>query len=222
MARKARIVSIGTPHHITQRGNYKRCIFENREDYIQYSKWIEEYRIKNNLSILSYCLMPNHVHFIVIPGSYIGLSKLFSVAHMRYSQYINKRKNEVGHLWQGRFYSMPLSKSHLLDCIKYVEKNAERAKLVKSPEDWEWSSAFDHIKGSANRLITVEDISSYFEIDDWSLYLSGDIDREIIENIKFKTYAGLPLGDDKFIKNLEKELGRKLIPCKRGRPKKKN
>ena len=97
--------------------------------------YIDEYSNRYNLSILSYCLMDNHVHFIAIPNNENSLSKTYSTAHNRYSYFYNKKMNASGHLWQGRFYSRLLDEIHLISVIRYVERNPVRAGLGKKA--WE-------------------------------------------------------------------------------------
>ncbi len=77
MPRQARIVIPDLAHHITQRGNYRQDIFDNEGNYKQYAEWINEYAKENNVEILAYCLMSNHVHFIVIPKGEEDLSEIF-------------------------------------------------------------------------------------------------------------------------------------------------
>jgi putative transposase len=98
MPRIARVVAVALPHHITQRGKYGQVVFVDGADYLKYSKWLQEYTTKYGLSILVYCLMQNHVHFIAIPKKEDSLSHRFNTAHMRYSQYFNKKQNAKGHL----------------------------------------------------------------------------------------------------------------------------
>ena len=136
MPRIARLVAIGLPHHITQRGNYRQDVFLDDNDRIKYLSWIREYSDKYGLSILSYCLMQNHVHFIVIPEREDSLAKTFNTAHMRYSHYFNKKLKATGHLWQGRFYSCVLDGPHLIVAAKYIERNPVRARLVNKP--WQY------------------------------------------------------------------------------------
>jgi len=126
---------------ITQRGNYRQDIFLDEEDRKGYLTLILEYSHKYKLSILSYCLMNNHVHFIAIPHKEDSLSKIFNTSHMRYSQYFNKKKDERGYLWQGRFYSCVLNEKHLIVAGRYVERNPVRAKLIDKLWEWEYSSA---------------------------------------------------------------------------------
>jgi len=124
MPRISRPVAVEYPHHITQRGNYQQAVFEEEDDYIQYLQWLNEYCGKYFLKIWAYCLMGNHVHFIVVPMKDNSLAKTFNTLHMRYSQYFNKKKNLRGHLWQGQFYSCILDNDSILsdDCYLVKEK----------------------------------------------------------------------------------------------------
>ena len=85
MPRQARIVILNTPHHITQRGNYQQNIFDRDSNYKQYCEWINKYIEENSIDVLAFCLMTNHVHFIVVPKKEDSLAKLFNSTHMRYS-----------------------------------------------------------------------------------------------------------------------------------------
>ncbi len=133
MPRMARVVAVGLPHHITQRGNYRQDVFLNADDKGRYLAWVQEYSVKYNLSILAYCLMQNHIHFIAIPNQPDSLARAFNSAHMRYSQYFNSKLKRRGHLWQGRFYSCVLDESHLVLAARYIERNPVRAGLVEKP-----------------------------------------------------------------------------------------
>ena len=111
MLRIARTVASGLPHHITQRGNYRQVIFETDRDYLQYREWLKEYSGKYALEIWAYCFMNNHVHFIGVPAREDSLARTFNLLHMRYSQYLNRRRKMGGHVWQGRFYSSILDEA---------------------------------------------------------------------------------------------------------------
>ncbi len=92
MPRTARLVVPNYIYRITQRVNYRQNIYQDAEDRLRYLSWIDEYGKKYNLSLFAYCLMDNHVHFIAIPRKEESLAKVFSITHMRYSQYLNKKK----------------------------------------------------------------------------------------------------------------------------------
>jgi len=219
MPRIARIVASGHPHHITQRGNYKQTIFTSDDDYKTYLKHLREYIGKYGLSILAYCLMPNHVHFVAIPDNANSLSKTFNASHMRYAHYFNKKSNITGHLWQGRFYSCILDEKHLYAAIQYIENNPVRAKLVKKAWDWEWSSARKHVFKERNDILPLTDVSEFLEIHDWKDYLCETEGQVTMENIRKNTLTGRPLGSDAFITKLEKLFGQRLKALARGRPK---
>lgn len=138
---------------------------------------------------------------------------------MRYSQYFNKKIEKKGHLWQGRFYSCILDKKHVLSAIKYIERNPVRAKMTENASDWKWSSAKAHITGE-NKEIPLEDISLLIRKEDWTRYLEEPDKESIIEEIRYYTNTGRPLGEDNFIKKLEERLSRRLKALPIGRPKK--
>ena len=153
MPRQARIVIPNIAHHIIQRGNYRQEIFTEQEHYRQYCEWMDEYAQKNRLSVVAFCLMNNHVHFIVIPEKEKDLSETFKIVHMRFSHFVNRQRSVKGHLWQGRFFSCLLDDTHLYRAIRYVENNPVRAGIVKKAWEYEWSSAKDHVKERTKALI---------------------------------------------------------------------
>ena len=215
MPRIARVVAVGLPHHITQRGNYQQEVFLDDNDRIQYLTWVNEYSKKSSLIIFAYCLMSNHVHFIALPEKEDSLAKTFNSTHMRYSQYHNRKKGVRGHLWQGRFYSCVLDENHLYAGIRYVERNPVRAGMVREAWDWKWSSAQIHTgAGGQKSGITLGDVSSLMEpmnFEEWKRYLEQQDEEGIVNEIRKRTLTGRPLGNEKFIKQLEEKLGKRLI-----------
>ena len=183
------------PCHITQRGSNRYNVFQDDEDRLKYLSWIDEYSKKYRLSIFAYCLMDNHVHFIVTPQKEDTLAGVLGIAHIRYSQYINKKKKVSGSLWQGRFYSCTLNRSHLMAAIRYVEKNPVRVGIVKKAWEWKWSSAATHI-GEANQMIHMEDITNLIDVstESWKQYLDSDENEKDTDDIRKHTLLGIPLG----------------------------
>jgi len=222
MPRIARIVAPGLPHHVTQRGNYRQNVFDDDSDRRRYLLWLKEYSQRYDLSILAYCLMSNHVHFIVIPQNDDSIAMTFNAAHMRYSQYRNKKTNVTGHLWQGRFFSCVMDDRHLIAAARYIERNPVRARIVKKPYEYIWSSAKDHSDNTRTSIIDVHKLFNYVEIsqDEWKRFIDTQDHVEDVLLIRKYTTTGRPLGSGSFIKKLEKQFGERLHALPVGRPKK--
>ena len=100
------------PHHVTQRGNRRHQTFFGEEDYQHYLELISRFCRAEHVAIWAYCLMPNHVHLIVVPRSSESLRRAIREAHRRYTRSINFREGWRGHLWQGRFASFVMDEDH--------------------------------------------------------------------------------------------------------------
>jgi putative transposase len=218
MARIARVVAEHYPHHITQRGNRRQDTFFCDDDYRYYIRLMAEWCDKCGVTILAYCLMPNHVHLIAVPESEDGLRRAIGEAHRRYTRHINFREQWRGHLWQGRFASFLMDEKYLLTATRYIELNPVRAGLVSIPEEYPWSSAKAHMKGRNDDLVKVQPLLRM--VDDWRQFLSGDVSDEEYELLQRHERTGRPLGSTSFIEWLENKLSRILTPQKGGRPKK--
>jgi putative transposase len=193
MPRLPRIILANTPHHITQRGNRKQTTFFNDGDYDFYLKNMHEMAEKFGVEVVSYCLMPNHVHLLLVPHSKDSLVQMISYLHEKYSKFINARFNWKGHLWQGRFFSTPLSSQHYENCISYIESNPIRAGLVQEISEYKWVSKN-------------------------SIY-SNTVDcHRVFNEIRKATQTGKPCGTSEFLKKIGQETGIDFEPKKVGRP----
>src|SRR3989304_6489840 len=114
MARIARAVGPGLPHHVTQRGNRRQETFFSDDDYRAYIEIMGESCARRNVDVWAYCMMPNHIHLIVVPFSENGLRRAVGEAHRRYTRLVNFREGWRGHLWQGRFGSFVVDETHLV------------------------------------------------------------------------------------------------------------
>jgi putative transposase len=141
----ARIVVPGSLHHVTQRGNFRSDVFFDDTDRIFFLENLVEDANLANIEIVSYCLMTNHRHLLLVPNDPLGLAKTLKPVHMRCSQRLNFRLKRVGLNWQGRFYSSTLDESHAWQAYRYVAENPQRAKMVEHFQDYAWSSARNHL-----------------------------------------------------------------------------
>jgi putative transposase len=217
----ARVVAVETPHHITQRGNARRAVFDSDGDRLAYLNLLDAYSRMHRLQIVGYCLMPNHVHLIAIPLRTDAMHRALHTAHGRYSAYLNARESRTGHIWQARFYSCPMDDNHFWTALRYVERNPVRAGMVKTAESYPWSSAAIHC--GADRSPWLLDLGAWrsrWTPAEWREFLAFDPSQQAAEaeKIRARTLTGRPLGSATFARDLGFRLGRPLVPQKGGRP----
>ncbi|HOP59840.1 MAG TPA: transposase [Candidatus Saccharicenans sp.] len=208
MPRMARIVVPGIPHHVIQRGHRSEVVFFKKEDRQTYLKILANFARKYGVKIWSYCLMTNHIHLVAIPSTSDSLAKLMRQVHKNYTMVINIRNNWKGTLWQGRYLSYPMDERYLYKCVRYIERNPVRAKIVERPEDYPWSSARAHVFGLADEVLS--DSSFLQQIHDWRAYLAENESKNDLEEIRKNQGSGRPLGNEVFYETIEKLTGRKL------------
>ena len=213
MSRLPRVVAPGLPHHVTQRGNRRQRTFFTDEDYAEYRGLLADSCRRCGTQVLAYCLMPNHVHLIMVPGDALGLRDALGEAHRRYTRMINFREGWKGHLWQERFHSFVMDEQHLLAAVRYVERNPVRARLCARPEDWRWSSAAAHLAGRDDTLVSVRPLLEL--VPDWERFIGADDDERFNDLLRGHASTGRPLGADSFVESLERLLA---WPLKRKKP----
>ncbi|MEJ2274444.1 MAG: transposase [Woeseiaceae bacterium] len=215
MARMPRLVVPDYPHHVTQRGARRQRTFFSAADYETYLQLLAAAKADVGAEFWAYCLMPNHVHHVIVPSRQDSLAALFSEAHRRHTRHINFREDWRGHLWQERFHSFVMDERYLMATVRYVELNPVRAGLCKQPQDWPWSSARAHLDREDDALVSVEPMLA--RVGDWPAYLAETTDRKTIDAIRQHTRTGRPNGNEQFLKRLESMTGRSLRRKKPGR-----
>ena len=216
MARIARIVVPGRPHLVTQWGNRQLETFFCEEDYQAYIELLAEFCPASGTKVWAYCLLPNHVHLILVPKDPDGLRGAVAEAHRRYTREINRREGWRGHLWQDRFQSFVMDEAHLALAARYVEQAPKRAGLVRQARHWPWSSAKAHLASANDELVRVKPLLKRFP--DWPAYLKQKLSEEELERLRLHSRTGRPLGSNTFLTRLEEKLGRRLKRKPPGRP----
>lgn len=215
MARMARAVCPGVPHHITQRGVRRYNVFLEQSDHERYIELLKVYSERFRLRILAYCLMTNHVHVVGSPAAIDSIAKTFKYCHGIYATEFNKKYGKSGHVWQARPFSCVLDEPHTWAAIRYVERNPVRARIIDRAENYRWSSAAAHCGLRSDALLT--DLPPSRFIDSWSDWLAGEDDSDRERAIRGRTFTGRPCGTEDFVKGMEAVVGRPLAPAKRGR-----
>ena len=214
MARLARVVIPGVPHHVTQRGNRRQKVFFNSKDYNVYLKIMRQTCETFEVDIWSYCLIPNHIHLLAVPSTLESLTLAMGYLHRQYTSYINSQYSWTGYLWQGRYYSHPLDEEHTINTARYIELNPVEAKIVTDPVKYKWSSARAHVLGENDHNVNVKPILQ--RVPEWKKFLDKGIEKDEKEKIEKHIRTGRPLGSESFLKKLEEVTGRNLFPRKRG------
>lgn len=214
MARLARVVVPGHPHHVTQRGNGRARTFFNDADYALYRDLLAQHCRAADVQVWAWCLMPNHVHLILVPSDPDGLRRALAAVHRRYAGAIHARRKRTGHFWQGRFGAAAMDEEHLAAALRYVSLNPVRARLVERAQDWRWSSTRAHLSGKDDGITARTPIKE--RIPDFADFLGAAPEADLFSRLRTTESVGRPLGDDRFLGRIERLTKRRLRPGKRG------
>jgi putative transposase len=214
MARLARVVVPGHPHHVTQRGNGRARTFFDDADYALYRDLLAENCRAADVEVWAWCLMPNHAHLILVPSDSDGLRRALARVHRSYAGVIQARRKRSGHFWQGRFGAVAMDEQHLMAALRYVSLNPVRARLVERAQDWRWSSASAHLRGKDDGLTALAPIRD--RVPRFADLLAIEPEQDLFGRLRAAESIGRPLGDDRFLSRIERRTGHNLKPGKRG------
>jgi len=195
-------------------------LFHKDGDFLAFERVLGEGLKRYPVELLTYCLMHNHWHLVLRPGTDQALGKLMGwvgVTHVRrHHQHYHSRGG--GHLYQGRFKSFPVQEDrHFLLLCRYVEANPVRGKLVKDAAQWRWGGA--HRRRHGNELLTLADWS----VDrprNWLELLNDPLDEDRIEVLRTSVNRGRPLGEGAWVSKIADRLGLGFTLRNAGRPRK--
>ena len=90
-----------------------------------------------------------HYHLMVTPPDARSLPATMKELGERYVQYFNRRHDRIGTLWNGRYRGLLIhDERYWLTCLRYIEQNPVRAGMVRTPDDFAWSSYRFHALGA--------------------------------------------------------------------------
>ncbi len=223
MARHPRFVIPGQPQHVIQRGNNRSVIFVADEDYQFYLDKLKDACDKYQCDIHAYVLMTNHVHLLMTPQMENAIGKVMQTLGRYYVQYFNYQYRRTGTLWEGRYKATLLdSEQYLLICSRYIELNPVRAGMVKSPEEYPWSSYQANALGTDNKLLVPHLVYQALGSDEGERYnnyralFKHHINENELNEIRDATNKSWVLGNDKFRAQIEALTNRQAIPKPKG------
>jgi putative transposase len=225
MARLPRLALANQQHHVLQRGNDNRIIFQDADDIAVFRKVMSEAAKKFAVAIHAYVFMPSHFHLLVTPKTNEGLGKMMQWIGRHYVPYFNRRHLRTGTLWQGRYKSLVIDSAHyFMLCTRYIESNPVRAGLAAAPGDYADSSYRHHVGSLIDPLIS--DHPLYWGLGNtpfqreaaYRVLMEQALTSSEIEELTRASQKGWPLGSAQFKEQLEKQASRRITPLKRGRP----
>ena len=214
MARLARVVVPGLPHHVTRRGNGRQRTFFEDEDYRHYRDLLGQHCSAARVAVWAWVAMPNHVHLILEPADADGLRRALAPLHRRYAGHIHARLKRTGHFWQGRFGCVAMDEDHAAAALRYVLMNPVRAGLAARAIDWPWSSARTLLGLDADGVTTASAVVALWP--DLAVLLESAEDEERTLRLRRAESIGRPVGSEAWLAGLETQRGCKLAPAKRG------
>lgn len=180
---------IGGIYHVMLRGNNKQIIFLDNNDQLKFLALLSEIIKKYLAKLHAYCLMPNHIHLIFEVNTF-SLSSIMHSLECRYVKFFNKKYKRSGHLFQGRYKSISVTRDrYFLNLIRYLHQNPVRARLIKTIDDPWNSSHFAYLGNEDIPWLTKQLILSYFDntkvniIDQYRAYMSYTLNKEEIKEL---------------------------------------
>jgi len=207
------------PHHIVQRGHDRNEVFIEAVDYHSYLKTLREFKEAFGVRIYAYCLMTNHVHLLLEPSTPSGIGQLMKRLAGRQTRFRNRQENRRGTLWEGRYKSSIVdADDYLMACVRYVELNPVRARMVDMPIKYKWSSYRERFGDTTAGLLDELPCGRH----EYEEFLGSLIPNGEWEFIRCSVQSNHITGSSMFCERIENALGRRLQNRKPGRPRNKD
>jgi len=223
MPRQARLRVAEVPFHVIQRGHNRAPCFFADADRAYYLEELRRQAEGRGVAVHAYVLMTNHVHLLMTSADADGIPDAMKLLSQRYVQYINRRRQRTGTLWEGRYRSCLVdSEGYLLACHRYIELNPVRAGMVDDPAAYRWSSYRANALGAPDAVIRHHPVMESLgrELPDrhaaYRELFSNELPAQFVEQIRASTNSGFALGSERFHKEMAALLRRRVTPLSRG------
>jgi REP element-mobilizing transposase RayT len=192
---------------VTSRGNERRRIYFSKADFEKFKSYLKEAQEKYGCVLHCYVLMNNHYHLLIeTPNA--NISKVMHYVNGSYTNYVNRKRDRSGHLFQGRYKAIVIERdSYLLELSRYLHLNPVRAKMVRRPEEYPYSSYESYITRKEEQFVYRDLIWEMISSDrryaprSYREFVEKAIDDDL-ENPLKNVYAGVILGGSRFIKDV--------------------
>lgn len=218
MPRTARAALGNWCYHVLNRGNGRAEVFHQPEDYDAFLALLEPACERVRMRVLGWCLMPNHFHLVLWPYGDGDLGRWMQWLMTSHVRRYHRHYGTSGHVWQGRFKAFPIEQDeHLLSVLRYAERNALRARLVRKAENWHWSSLRLRQPGADGSLLARGPVPLP---SNWRELVNEPQTEAEVESLRSSIARGRPFGSERWQKRAARQLGLESTLNPRGRPRK--
>jgi putative transposase len=222
MPRQARLVLSDVALHVVQRGHNRSACFWHDTDRLVYLTLLHQLSKQVGCALHAYVLMTNHVHLLLTPRDPDSCARLMRNLGQRYVQYVNRRYERSGTLWEGRYRSCLVDSSdYVLACHRYIERNPVRAGMVAAPSAYRWSSHNGNVGAIDNQLLSHHAEYVALSHDEglrratYRQLFDEEDEARFLKTIREATNGGFPLLGERLKAQLA-AAGRQLEPRKPG------
>jgi REP element-mobilizing transposase RayT len=175
----------GQYYHIYNRGVIHQKIFASRENYLYLLGKIKKYIPNYDLTMIAYCLMPNHYHFLIRVNKDDQLSPFLQILFNGYTQAYNRQQNRTGTLFEGGVqYRFVDTTEYVLQLSRYIHLNPVSAGLVRRPEDWEFSNYQEWIGIRNGTLVDLNFVRDFYpDLKSYASFVRSDLSEEMRKNV---------------------------------------
>ncbi|MFB0534576.1 MAG: transposase [Anaerolineae bacterium] len=168
----------GHYYHVYNRGCNRQRIFANAGNYLFLLRRAQSFLADYPLSVIAYCLMPNHYHFLLRPEEDRALSRFIQRLFNSYTQAFNKQQGRSGTLFGGRAKSVPVdTDEYVVHLCRYVHLNPVRAGLVAHPSEWLYSNYLEWVERRGGTLVDRVFVRQYFPTaSDYEAFVMSEVD----------------------------------------------
>ena len=212
MPRKPRIEIGGGLYHVITRGNNRRKTFRSHDDYLRFTSILQQQKSKLPFYLYAYCLMPNHVH-LLIEMQDDPVSRIMQRVLTSYSQYHNRKYKKIGHLFQGRYKSIFCQTDRYLgELVRYIHLNPVRARIVKRPENYEYSGHRAYVGLEKSGLVDTEPVLRHFggtkrrAVEVYTRFVEASLGQPS-EDKYYRASEGRLLGSEGFVEEIRHRVG---------------